>query len=78
MTSLVHAVIKLNEAIEGETSLGRGFRIGHSYFCPDAEGNPVDPASIVKYELVPLVEEYWFDDEKRAREEADRLRAAVQ
>lgn len=78
MTSLVYAVVKLNDAIEGEASLGRGFRIGHSYFCPDADGNPVDPASVVKYELAPLVEEYWFDDEKRAREEIGKLKAAVE
>ncbi len=78
MASLVYAVVKLNEATEEETSLGRGFRIGHSYFCPDADGNPVDPASVVKYELVPLIEEYWFDDEKRAHTEIDKLKAAVE
>lgn len=78
MTSLVYAVVKLNDAIENETSLGRGFRIGHSYFCPDADGNPVDPASVVKYELAPLVEEYWFDDEKRAQEEIGKLKAAAE
>ena len=78
MTSLVYAVIKLNDVIEGETSLGRGFRIGHSYFCPDADGNPIDPASVVKYELAPLVEEYWFDDEKRAHAEIDKLKAAAE
>ena len=78
MTSLVYAVVKLNDAIEAEASLGRGFRIGHSYFCPDAEGKPVDPASVVKYELAPLIEEYWFDDERRAREEISKLKAAVE
>ncbi|MDO4538996.1 MAG: hypothetical protein Q4B54_12600, partial [Coriobacteriales bacterium] len=68
----------LNEAIEDETSLGRGFRIGHSYFCPDADGNPVDPVSVVKYELAPLIEEYWFDDEKRAHAEIDKLKVAAE
>ena len=78
MTSLVYAVVKLNDAIEKEASLGRGFRIGHSYFCPDASGKPVSPASVVKYELAPLLEEYWFDDEKRAREEISKLKAAAE
>lgn len=78
MVSLVKAVEKLNEKIADDPSLGRGFRIGHSYFCPDADGNPVDPASVVKYELAPLVEEYWFDDEKRAAEEVAKLKAAVE
>ena len=76
MAPLVSAVRKLNEAIAADPALGRGFRIGHSYFCP-GKGGPADPASVVKYELAPLVEEYWFDDEKRAREEIAKLQAAV-
>ena len=76
MAPLVSAVRKLNEAIAADPALGRGFRIGHSYFCP-GKGGPADPASVVKYELAPLVEEYWFDDEKRARDEVAKLQAAA-
>lgn len=76
MAPLVSAVRKLNETIAEDPALGRGFRIGHSYFCP-GKGDPVDPASVVKYELAPLVEEYWFDDEKRARDEIAKLEAAA-
>lgn len=78
MVKLVGAVEKLNEKIAEDPSLGRGFRIGHSYFCPDADGNPVDPASVVKFELAPLIEEYWFDDEKRATEEVAKIKAALE
>ena len=76
MAQLVAAVRKLNEAIAEYPALGRGFRIGHSYFCP-GKGGAADPASVVKYELAPLVEEYWFDDEKRARDEIMKLEAAA-
>ena len=76
MAPLVAAVRKLNEAIAEDPALGRGFRIGHSYFCP-GKGGAADPASVVKYELAPLVEEYWFDDEKRARDEIMKLEAAA-
>ena len=76
MAQLVAAVRKLNEAIAEDPALGRGFRIGHSYFCP-GKGGAADPASVVKYELAPLVEEYWFDDEKRARDEIAKLEAAA-
>ena len=76
MAQLVAAVRKLNEAIAEDPALGRGFRIGHSYFCP-GKGGAADPASVVKYELAPLVEEYWFDDEKRARDEIMKLEAAA-
>lgn len=76
MAPLVAAVRKLNEVIAEDPALGRGFRIGHSYFCP-GKGGAVNPASVVKYELAPLVEEYWFDDEKRARDEIMKLEAAA-
>ena len=76
MAPLVAAVRKLNEAIAEDPALGRGFRIGHSYFCP-GKGGAADPASVVKYELAPLVEEYWFDDERRARDEIMKLEAAA-
>ena len=40
----VNEVRSINEAIEDDKSLGSGFKIGHSYFCPelkDRKGNIV-------------------------------------
>ena len=57
---------KLNDAIENDKSLGAGFKIGHSYFCPDIKdrkGNIKELEDIIKYEIIPLLEEYWYDDE---------------
>ena len=65
----------LNEAIK--KSLGEQFRIGHSYVTPTRR---LDPGTtrrwfrdVVETELAPLLEEYWFDDADRARQERDRL-----
>lgn len=57
----------LNAEIEkDDTNLGKGYRIGHSFFTPVA---PVADFrkwynSIVRYEIMPLIEEYWIDDPK--------------
>jgi midasin (ATPase involved in ribosome maturation) len=57
----------LNQEIEkDEANLGKGYRIGHSFFTPTA---PVPDfhkwyQSIVRYEIMPLLEEYWIDDPK--------------
>jgi 5-methylcytosine-specific restriction protein B len=44
--------------------LGKGFLVGHSFFCPDPNDTPIDAAwyeTIVNTELAPLIREYWFD-----------------
>lgn len=60
----------LNETIRGDSSLGRNFAVGHSYFCAIADGGEDDwdrwYREIVKTEIQPLLEEYWFDDPKKA------------
>ena len=58
----------LNQLIEGDTSnLGRGFRIGHSFFVPSSEtaADELWLDDIINFEIVPLIEEYWIDDQKK-------------
>ncbi len=65
-TNVINIIEKINEAIEDDKSLGNGFKIGHSYFCPqlkDRKGNKKDIQDIITYEIIPLLEEYWYDDE---------------
>ena len=55
----------LNEVIAGDVvNLGRGFRIGHSFFVPTQEVE--DPVAwyrlVVETEIRPLLEEYWLDN----------------
>ncbi|MGN0038176.1 MAG: McrB family protein, partial [Coriobacteriales bacterium] len=77
MPALVEAVRKLNAKIADDPTLGEGFRIGHSYFCRDKEKEPGCVDAIVKYELVPLVREYWFDDRKTAEAKVAKLEALL-
>ncbi len=67
----------LNELIEeDQTNLGKGYKIGHSFFVP--QGPIKDEAAwykdIVNHELLPLLAEYWLDDETRLTEVAELLR----
>ncbi len=67
----------LNEVIASDASLGRNFAVGHSYFCDIADGGENDwdgwYREIVKTEIQPLLEEYWFDDLKKADVEVGKL-----
>jgi hypothetical protein len=73
ISRVVERMNELNRLIcKDEKNLGRGFAIGHSYFCPPAEV-AVDFdwqawfCSVVQQEVGPLLQEYWFDDQPRAR-----------
>lgn len=77
--ALVACVDRLNVAISEDDTLGDGFCIGHSYFCSlDREtATRGRLSSIVEFELIPLLEEYWFDEPSRIREWSIQLRRAV-
>lgn len=62
---LVEQVRLLNEAISKDESLGAGFRIGHSYLCTEQTITDKWMESVIKYEIIPLIKEYWFDDESK-------------
>ena len=69
----------LNTTISEDSSLGRGYRIGHSFFTPTAT---VDNFSewcreIVKFEIEPLLKEYWVDDPEVVNEKVHRLIAQL-
>lgn len=61
LISLVDAVGVINTRISEDPALGPGYCIGHSYFCFNKVPDDSDIEALVKYELVPLLEEYWFD-----------------
>jgi len=65
----------LNEKIEQD--LGTQFRIGHSYVTPP---HRIEPGStrdwflqVAETEIGPLLEEYWFDSPKTAKDELIKL-----
>lgn len=74
---LIAAIEKLNVAIENDDTLGKGFRIGHSYFCT---GRDIDERwlnAVIAYEIVPLLHEYWFDEPGKVRDWEYALREAI-
>ena len=75
----VSEVESLNHAIAEDESLGEGFCIGHSYFCNMKPEDCTDTAlaSIVDYELIPMLKEYWFDEPGKVRDWTDRLRRSL-
>lgn len=60
---------KLNEEIRGDSLLGQGFCIGHSYFCDCQPGKCTDEwiRSVLDYDIYPMLKEYWIDDEEDRR-----------
>ena len=62
---------ELNQIIadEDNSGLGRGYCIGHSYFCiKPVEGQTAEEwyDTIIDYEIAPLLYEYWWDDKSKA------------
>mgnify|MGYP003290409451 CR=1 FL=1 len=71
--ALTAKIVELNAKITADASLGKGFCIGHSYLCkPDS-----DIKSIIKYDLIPLIEEYWFDNETTQKQHITFLEELV-
>ena len=62
----------INLEIAKDINLGKGFRIGHSYFC-----NYVNSEKwyeeVIKYEIQPLIKEYWFDEEEKTKNYVEEL-----
>lgn len=75
--TLIETVCSLNRAISEDPSLGSGFRIGHSYFCTNDVVTDEWLMDVVEYELVPLINEYWFDEPAKIDQWTKRLRGAV-
>lgn len=78
-SALLGQIAALNQEITNDPGLGRGFRIGHSYFCFDAPQELITTklTAVVEYEIIPLLEEYWFDAPEKTNEWAERLRQVL-
>lgn len=65
--SLILKIKELNKEIEKDKTLGSGFCIGHSYFC-DLKKETCTPKkllAIVKRDILPMLKEYWFDEQDK-------------
>lgn len=75
---LIERIKELNKAIAQDRALGRGFCIGHSYFCGQTACTDEWLRAVVDYDILPMLSEYWFDDPARVKEWADRLHGVFQ
>lgn len=75
LVDLAKKIYILNQKIEKDESLGSGFCIGHSYFCFNEEKKVTNDMvdNIIKYEVAPLLREYWFDNPEMAEGEIKKL-----
>lgn len=71
MKALVEEVKQLN--VDIKEKLGKGFCIGHSYFVFDEPCSDALLKNIVNYDILPMLAEYWFDDEEQYEMWASRL-----
>ncbi|MFZ2258064.1 MAG: AAA family ATPase, partial [Clostridiaceae bacterium] len=71
---LISTIESLNTAIAEDSSLGAGFRIGHSYFCTTDVVDDSWLSSVIEYELIPLLLEYWFDEPSKVESWSNQLR----
>lgn len=74
---LIEKVISLNKIIKEDESLGSGFVIGHSYFCVSEKISDEDVSAIIEYELIPLINEYWFDEQTKIADWSVKLRGIM-
>lgn len=66
---LISEIVKLNGEISRDKSLGKGFCIGHSYFCRKTKETCTNEwmQSVVNYDILPMLSEYWFDDDTKVQ-----------
>ena len=73
---VVDRMAGLNRQIADDTkNLGPGYEIGHSYFSP-GDGIKPDEAwfrRVVDLEIVPLLQEYWLDNDRKVRQQREAL-----
>ena len=78
LNELVNKVKDLNREITLDKSLGKGFCIGHSYFCGRDVCTEEWLHSIVDYDILPMLSEYWFDDANKLQRWENILQGVFQ
>lgn len=78
LNELISKVKDLNHEIALDKSLGKGFCIGHSYFCGRDVCTDEWLHSIVDYDILPMLSEYWFDDPNKLQRWENILQGVFQ
>lgn len=75
--SLIECINELNNEISADSSLGKGFCIGHSYFCSREECTNGWMSEVVEYDILPMLGEYWFDEPHKLQRWEERMRGII-
>ncbi|HDH6902813.1 TPA: AAA family ATPase [Staphylococcus aureus] len=77
LESVINCIEGLNKEIVQDDMLGNGFVIGHSYFsnieCIDKD----ELSNIIEFEIIPMLEEYWFDEPSKINVWSEKLRNSI-
>lgn len=77
LETIEQRILDLNVTIESDDRLGTQFQVGHSYVTPAFDSEITDVENwfkqVVETEIYPLLEEYWFDDSKKAEQQKEAL-----
>ena len=78
LDEVIDVIKDLNQHISRDRSLGKGFCIGHSYFCGCESYSDEWLRNIVEYDIIPMLSEYWFDEPAETQKWENRLRGVFQ
>ncbi len=77
LCKVIEMIKKLNNDIRNDESLGKDFCIGHSFFCFDDDIDDYLLKSVVDYEIIPLLNEYWYYEIDKVEEWSYLLHEAI-
>lgn len=72
---IARRITAMNVGIAADSSLGKSFRIGHSYFTPEVEASELWPwfEAVVETSVAPQLNEYWHDDPEAVERTVQQL-----
>lgn len=77
LNKVLNVINEINYDIEKDESLGKGFKIGHSYFCNLDDASDIELLEIIECDIIPLLEEYWIENTSIVEKYAQRLNEAI-
>jgi 5-methylcytosine-specific restriction protein B len=77
LNKVLDIIMQINNDIESDESLGKGFRIGHSYFCNLKNADNDELLEIIDCDIIPLLEEYWIENNEKVKNYSKSLHEAL-
>lgn len=78
LEKILNIIDNINQSILEDETLGKNYMIGHSYFCNLEELSKNDINEIINFDIIPLIEEYWINNESKFLEFKNELLGAIE